>query len=140
MNRDLVRQVWLRAEGCCEYCKLLARFHPSPFQVDHIIARQHGGVSELSNLALSCLHCNVRKGPNIAGVDPLSPDPVRLYHPRNDVWAEHFQWNGAELTGRTAVGRVTINVLGINAPDFLEVRSELMREGCLLYTSPSPRD
>ena len=54
---------------------------------------------------------------------------TRLYHPRNDVWAEHFAWHGAELIGTTAVGRVTVRVLGINESDFLEVRAVLMREG-----------
>jgi len=31
------------------------------FQIDHIIAEQHGGLTILSNLAWSCLPCNKRK-------------------------------------------------------------------------------
>lgn len=50
-----------------------------------------------------------------------------------DQWAEHFQWRGAELAGRTAIGRVTIRVLGMNEPDFLEVRLALIREGALQF-------
>jgi hypothetical protein len=43
-------------------------------------------------------------------------------------WAEHFEWVGAELTGRTAIGPVTVHVLAINAPDFLAVRAALVEE------------
>jgi hypothetical protein len=69
VNREEIRQVWLRAQSRCEYCHLFSSDHPLPFHVDHIIARQHGGQTVLDNLALSCLHCNRHKGPNIAGID-----------------------------------------------------------------------
>ena len=55
----------------CEYCRLpqsalpLARFH-----IEHVIARQHRGGDSPGNLALSCHHCNLHKGPNLSGVDP----------------------------------------------------------------------
>lgn len=45
--------------------------YPLGFHVDHIIPRQHGGLTQLDNLALACLHCNRHKGPNLAGLDPL---------------------------------------------------------------------
>ena len=35
---------------------------------------------------------------------------------------------GAELTGRTAIGRITIQVLAINETDFLAVREALIEE------------
>jgi hypothetical protein len=78
-----------------------------PLQVDHVIATQHGGPSESQNLALACIHCNRFKGPNIAGFDLDSRQVVRLFDPRHDVWTEHFAWDGAELRGLTAIGRVT---------------------------------
>jgi hypothetical protein len=32
-------------------------FYPTiPFPIDHIIARRHGGLTTLGNLAVSCLH------------------------------------------------------------------------------------
>src|SRR5208282_2394935 len=96
--------------------------YPVPFHVDHIIARQHGGSTVLENLALACLHCNRHKGPNIAGTDPKTGELVRLFHPRMDEWNGHFEWTGATLAGRTAIGRVTIHVLAINGPDFLALR------------------
>jgi hypothetical protein len=53
---------------------------------------------------------------------------VRLFHPRQDRWSEHFEWNGAELLGKTAIGRVTVQVLAVNAQDFLAVREAVMEE------------
>jgi len=97
--------------------------------VDHIVARQHGGLTAIDNLASACLHCNRHKGPNIAGRDPVSGELVRLFHPRQDEWSDHFEWKDAELGGRTAIGTITIQGLAINDPDFLAVREALMQEG-----------
>src|SRR5208337_5662096 len=55
-----------------------------PFPIDHIIARQHGGSTTLDNLALSCLHDNTHKGPNVAGIDPISKRISRQFNPRRD--------------------------------------------------------
>jgi len=52
-----------------------------------------------------------------------------LYHPRRHKWHAHFHWNGAELVGRTPIGRVTVAVLKLNAPEFVAVRAELIDEG-----------
>jgi HNH endonuclease len=106
-------------------------FHAAPFQIDHIIARQHGGKTELENLALACIHCNRFKGPNVAGLDPESREIVRLFHPRRDSWADHFVWDGPELKARTQMGRVTIAVLVINDPEVVAVRKRYKtREFC----------
>jgi hypothetical protein len=37
------------------------------FHVEHIIPQQHGGITSEENLALSCPHCNMHKGPNLTG-------------------------------------------------------------------------
>ena len=128
MTRDLARKVRRRAQDRCEYCHLPASVYPLPFHADHIVARKHGGSTVLENLALACLHCNRHKGPNIAGTDPDTGEIVRLFHPRSDLWSEHFEWTGAELTGRTKIGRVTIQVLAINNADFLAMREALIQE------------
>ena len=86
-------------------------------------------VPESGNLALSCDYCNSYKGPHVAGVDPSDGVIVRLFHPLTDIWAEHFRWEGPVLAGRTAIGRVTISVLGINHPDAVVVRQSLIQEG-----------
>lgn len=129
MNATVVRQVYERAGGLCEYCHLPAEFFPLTFHVDHITPRQHGGSTEFDNLALACLHCNRHKGPNLAGLDPINGELVTLFHPRRDRWTEHFEWLGTDLVGRTAIGRATVRVLAINAPDFRSVRDSLQREG-----------
>jgi len=81
-----------------------------------------------SNLALACFHCNTHKGPNVAGMDRLTGQIVRLFHPREDQWEDHFEWTGATLIGRTAIGRVTVDVLAINHPHAVAVRESLIRE------------
>lgn len=55
--------------------------------------------------------------------EALAPSSAR------DVWAEHFEWQGAELRGRTAIGRATVQTLRLNRPDAVAVRHLLMREG-----------
>ena len=126
MNRELLGSVQRR-----EYCRIPQWALPLPFQIDHIIAEKHGGQTVGENLALACPHCNRFKGPNIAGIDPESSETVRLFHPRKDDWHEHFAWEGARLTGRTAVGRATVQVLAMNAEDQLAIRIELRSESVL---------
>ena len=107
----------------------LRRLYRTPFHVDHIVPLQHGGETSVANLALACFHCNLHKGPNVAGLDPQTGSLARLFHPRQDHWAEHFAWSGAGLDGLTPVGRATISVLAINEPLYLAVRAALIEEG-----------
>ena len=81
------------------------------------------------NLALACFSCNNAKGPNIAGIDPVSKAIVRLFHPRLHKWSAHFRWDGPALNGRTPIGRTTIEVLEINLPRRLVLRRMLIEEG-----------
>jgi hypothetical protein len=100
-----------------------------PYQIDHIIARKHRGMSTQDNLALACFYCNTHKGPNIAGINRSTGEVVRLFHPRRDAWPDHFYWEGARLRGLTDIGRVTIDVLCINDPEYVAVRQALIDEG-----------
>jgi 5-methylcytosine-specific restriction endonuclease McrA len=54
----LVRQ---RAGERCEYCHLPQHAFTLRFQIDHVIAAQHGGPTIASNLALACGRCNRHK-------------------------------------------------------------------------------
>jgi hypothetical protein len=130
--QEFVRQ---RAALACEYCQMPEHLDQLPFQIDHIIARKHGGPSSEDNLALACFYCNTHKGPNVAGIDPDSGDIVRLFHPRNDRWADHFFWDGPILRARTPSGRATIQVLCINDPEYVAVRISLMAERAFPPTS-----
>lgn len=102
--------------------------HPAPFQIDHIIAKQHGGSSSLDNLAIACMHCNRYKGPNVAGIDSETGELTRLFHPRVDDWNSHFLRNGAEISPLSPIGRVTVSVLFMNDPEVISLRSTLAAE------------
>ena len=129
MDESLQSLVWERARRTCEYCQLPSGCHTLPFQIDHVIAEKHHGPTVASNLALSCFRCNVHKGPNIAGIDPETQQIVPLFHPRNDLWSEHFCWDGPVLAGLTPSGRATIDVLDINHPIRVALRESLIAEG-----------
>lgn len=129
MEATLHNQVRRRAGDRCEYCLMPQSAHVLTFPVDHVIARQHGGDTELDNLALSCVRCNSHKGPNIAGLDPVTGQLTALFHPRKDVWSEHFRWAGAYLLGLTPAGRATIELLTINHPNYVALRESLIEEG-----------
>jgi hypothetical protein len=130
MDESLAEEVRERAGHRCEYCRMPQTFYPTvTFPVDHIIAQQHGGPTVASNLALSCLHDNSHKGPNIAGIDPKTGKLTALFNPRRHKWAKHFRWAGPLLVGRTAIGRVTVVVLAMNDPDAVKAREELIEEG-----------
>ena len=122
MDGELEQLVWTRAAGRCEYCHLPSELAAAPFQIDHVASQKHGGLTVAENLALSCFYCNSYKGPDVAGIDPVSGRIVRLFHPRRHHWTDHFQWNGPLLVGKTAIGRATIQVLWINHPAAVEVR------------------
>jgi hypothetical protein len=129
MKRSLEGRVWQRAGAACEYCLLPEEADESPFQIDHILAKAHGGRSSADNLALACFACNNRKGTNLAGIDPRTGSIVRLFHPRRDKWDRHFRWRGAMLLGRTRTARATIAVLGINLRHRIALRRALIGEG-----------
>jgi hypothetical protein len=104
---------------------LPTRGQVATFPIDHIQPRTAGGTTDLSNLALTCPHCNAHKWTAVAGADPETGDSTRFYHPREDVWREHFEWSRerpGELAGKSAIGRSTIAALRINSPDMIELR------------------
>jgi len=128
MNAALTQCVWSRAGSCCEYCLMPQTVHVLTFPIDHVIARQHGGETVESNLALSCTRCNSYKGPNIAGLDPETGVLTRLLHPRTDAWAAHFRMIGPAIEGLTPIGRTTVFVLQFNHEDYIALRSSLIAE------------
>lgn len=132
MNAATRRFIRQQAGSRCEYCQIAQAQMPAlVFHVEHIVARQHGGPDDPENLCLACAHCNRHKGPNIAGVDPETGEVVPLYHPRRDVWDEHFEWDDAVLAGKTREGRATIAVLKINLAERIQVRQSLVDDPSL---------
>ena len=78
MDKALAERVWERAGGICEYCHLQQAVSRLRFHVEHIVARQHEGLTEVENLAIACPRCNLHQGPNLAGIDPVTGRKVWL--------------------------------------------------------------
>ncbi len=129
ISAELRRQVIERANNCCEYCRLSQTDNFFTFHVDHIISQKHDGTSQFENLCLSCPNCNIRKGSDIAGADPITQAPTFLFHPRNDVWHEHFEIIDSHIQGRTPQGRLTVNLLRFNEIERVTERVELAQLG-----------
>ncbi|MGO9268773.1 MAG: HNH endonuclease [Terriglobia bacterium] len=127
-TREFVRR---RADNRCEYCLLRREHSGLTHHIEHVIAKQHGGRDDADNLALACHRCNLRKGPNLTGMDPVSGEVVPLFHPRRDQWAEHFLFRRFRIEGITSVGRATVRVLALNDARRLELRAELLAAGDL---------
>jgi hypothetical protein len=85
-----------------------------PHEIDHVISRKHGGISDLENMAFACYVCNQQKGSDIASIQPVSLDLVRLFHPRRDGWKDYFRMVGPLLEPLTAIGEATAQVLRFN--------------------------
>jgi hypothetical protein len=123
--------VYNRALGLCEYCKSPANISSQPFVIEHIIAKSRGGSSMLSNLALACQGCNNHKYNKLIGFDVISKLEVDLFHPRFDIWSEHFCWSDdtSQIIGITATGRVTVEELRLNRIELLNLRQLLFGAG-----------
>jgi 5-methylcytosine-specific restriction endonuclease McrA len=97
VNQSLIRSVRARAKRRCEYCHIPDSAYASSFHADHILARQHGGESNLENPALACIHRNQSKGPNIAGRDPETGEVIPLFDSRSNSWVDHSLRSGRAL-------------------------------------------
>jgi 5-methylcytosine-specific restriction endonuclease McrA len=113
-TRQFVRR---RAGERCEYCRLPQAGHDERLSIDHVIPSKHGRDDAASNLAFACLRCNLYKGTNLSGIDPMANQVTALFNPRQQAWREHFAWSGALILGQTPVGRATVVVMRMNAPE-----------------------
>lgn len=128
VSSDLRELAERRAQRACEYCRLPQSASILPHQVDHIIGRQHRGTDEVDNLCLCCVRCNLKKGPNIASIDPETGFLVALYHPRRHAWREHFSLDpDGTIKGLTSEGRATVELLDMNDNDRVRIRALLLQ-------------
>jgi 5-methylcytosine-specific restriction endonuclease McrA len=124
ISAQIRAQVRERAHNACEYCHLHQDDSPlAVLHVEHVIPKVHGGSDDVENLALACIDCNLHKGTNLTGIDPETNEITALFHPRRQVWEDHFQRQGIYVVGKTANGRTTIRVLNINSEDQVALRS-----------------
>ena len=129
MLASLRREVRERAGARCEYCLLPESKAVPPHEPDHLIALKHDGQTTSANLALACFECNRFKGSDIASIDAITDELVRLFNPRTQRWFEHFRLDGAHIVPLTAVGRVTEKLLRFNLLSRVEVRARLIERG-----------
>jgi 5-methylcytosine-specific restriction endonuclease McrA len=126
-QRRFVRE---RAGDCCEYCRLSAASGTVPFHVDHIIPVKHNGSDDADNLCFACFNCNMYKSHDLTGFDPATGHITPLFHPRQQVWAAHFEiQSDMRISGLTPEGRTTIRVLQINLKERVESRQALAEIG-----------
>lgn len=89
----------------------------------------HDGTDSEDNWALACRSCNLFKSNAIEGTDSETATVVPLFHPRQQVWEEHFAAVLAEGTviGLTSTGRVTVDRLRMNSPTQRFARQQWQR-------------
>jgi hypothetical protein len=123
------RLVAERAAHRFEYRLLHEDDSYSPLQIDHIISRKHGGLSELDNLAYACLRCNAWKGSDVGSVDPQTGEFVSLFNPRRHRWSDHFVFEGAVIKPLTAGGNATARLLKLKLDKRVTERQLLAAAG-----------
>ena len=76
-----------------------------PLVIGHVFPTSLGGKNALNNLAAACYRCNEFKGAKTSGRDPLSEESADLFHPRIQLWPDHFIWTerGLYIKGKTAI-------------------------------------
>ena len=129
MASDITEQVRAkvarRAGNRCEYCLIHENDAGFPHQVDHVVSRKHGGTSAFDNLAYACILCNRYKGSDVASINPKTGEAVRLFHPRQDRWTDHFRLDADFIEPLSEVGSVA-RLLRLNAAERLAERRLLM--------------
>jgi hypothetical protein len=124
--RKIVRE---RAKNQCEYCLMPQSASAYEHEPDHIVPVQHGGDTTADNLALACLRCNRRKGPNVGSFDPKTGKLVPFYNPRKQMWREHFDLKDGVISPLTPEGRVTVKIFRLNEEQLIEERKRLIALG-----------
>lgn len=125
----LRRQVARRADSYCEYCGLSQAGQEAAFHIDHVVPLSAGGKTTLSNLALACVSCSLRKGARLSAIDSQTGRETPLFNPRKNMWRLHFRWNGVRAVGIDPIGRTTVDVLKMNRDVALAIRQEEAARG-----------
>ncbi len=124
-------QVAARAGHHCEYCHAPEVFFNFAFEVEHITPVVREGENIEANFALSCRACNSHKSTRIDGPDPIDATVTRLFHPRREIWEQHFYADAetALIQGLTPTGRATVLCLNMNSIAQCAARRHWMRLG-----------
>ncbi len=129
VSKTLRREIAERAGDKCAYCLTPEWILLAGCEVDHVISRKHGGITDASNLAFSCARCNRAKGSDVGSIVTTIGQYCRLFNPRIDLWKEHFAIEGSQLGAKTDVALVTIKMLHLNDPERRAERATLQQIG-----------
>jgi hypothetical protein len=126
-----------RAGGVCEYCRLVEAATGVVFHVEHCRPRSLGGLTALSNLALSCPGCNLAKARRTTALDEIGIEqPLfnpREYEPWILGWHLHFLLDRQSglILPRSNVGQATIRALDFNGANRIFARQLQIRAGLI---------
>jgi len=131
LSKDLLNRLQDVDNRHCAYSHTKEANTGQPMTVDHIISKSQGGKTVFENLCFACRCCNEFKRGQMTANDPLTGESVRLFHPRQHIWNEHFMWSESSvvLVGITAIGRATIVALRINNPVIVAARRRWVSVG-----------
>jgi hypothetical protein len=103
------------------------------FHINHVIPRSKGGSTNSGNLVLQCTNCSLHKAAKLVVIDQLTGAGVGLFHPLLMKWEEHFQMTrDGHYRGISAIGRATVDALGMNRSRPLVARSIQIQLGLML--------
>jgi hypothetical protein len=129
VSAALRRLVTERARSLCEYCRFPQLASLFAFEIEHVIAEKHDGITEAENLALSCPCCNRFKGSDLGSIDPETQQLTPFFNPRLHQWSDHFRLEGGTIVPLTPEGRVTVKILQFNLPERILEREQLSTIG-----------
>lgn len=129
--KELRERVAAQARHRCGYCLSQENILGFPMEIDHLIPQALGGPTVEENLWLACSACNSFKGYRISARDPQSGQVARLFDPREQRWEDHFFWvdAGAQIEGKTTIGRATTAALYLNRPLLVHARRAWVKVG-----------
>ncbi|MEA5620541.1 HNH endonuclease signature motif containing protein [Cronbergia sp. UHCC 0137] len=125
VSATLRRLVTQRAGNKCEYCQFPQMASLFAFEMEHIIAEKHDGITEAGNLALSCPCCNRFKGTDLGSIDPETRQLTAFFNPRLQQWSDHFRLEEGIIMPLTPEGRVTAKILQFNLLERILERKQL---------------
>jgi len=130
-SKRLRAQIAQAAHYCCEYCQTAQEISGAQMHIEHIMPLSQGGSSHADNLCLACAWCNSFKWAKTESIDPKSGKQTPLFHPRIQIWQDHFRWSndGTRIIGLTEVGRATVSALQLNNEYIIPARRHWVEAG-----------
>ena len=131
VSARLRQQIAEQAGYRCGYCLTPQGLSGALLELDHIIPKAKGGLTEEENLWLACVSCNRFKGARTHAEDPETGRRIRLFNPRKQRWSEHFAWSpeGTQILGLTPCGRATVEALRLNREEIVRARRRWVSAG-----------